>query len=191
MYAVLLFWYQLFNGFSGSNPIDGINLQIFNLVYTSMPIMVAAVADQDLKPKQLLTNEEHYRRGQDSRVYTRLKFWLVVLEAFYQSLVVFFVAYGAYYNSTIGIASFGFMINISVVMVASFHMALEFLHWTWIHHFFLWGSCLILFVFNYVYTAIDSQQRIMDTYFILQELSADARFWFVVLITPVIALFPR
>ena len=191
MYAVLLFWFQFFNGFSGSNPIDGINLQIFNLVYTSMPIMVTAVADQDLKKEELLTNHVHYQRGLYSKSYTRLKFWLAVLEAIYQSVVVFFVAYGTFYNSTIGIVEFGFVINISVVIVASLHMALEILHWTWVHHFFLWGSLVVLFVLNYIYCALDTQQRIMDTYFILQMLSADARFWFVLLITPIIALFPR
>ena len=103
MYAVLLFWFQLFNGFSGSNPIDGINLQIFNLVYTSLPIMVAAVGDQDIKPQELLQNHTHYRQGLESRVYTKLKFWLIMLEAFYQSAVVFLVAWGTYYNSNIGI----------------------------------------------------------------------------------------
>ncbi len=191
MYAVLLFWYQFFNGFSGSNPIDGLNLQIFNLVYTSIPIMIAAVADQDLKPKELLTNHTHYQRGQQSRVYTTLKFWLIVLEAFYQSAVVFFIAYATYYNSDIGIVEFGFVINIAVVIVASLHLALEILHWTWFHHFFLWGSLLLLFVLNYIYCALNTQQRIMDTYFIIQELSTDSRFWFVLLITPIIALFPR
>ena len=191
MYAVLLFWYQLFNGFSGSNPIDGINLQIFNLVYTSIPIMIVAVLDQDLKPDKLLHSYEYYEQGLNSRLYTRTKFWIAMLEAFYQSAVIFFVAYGAYYESTIGIVEFGFVINISVVIVANLYLAVETLHWTVFNHVILWGSILMVFVFNFVYCALDTQQRLMDTYFVLQMLAADARFWFVLLVTPMIALFPR
>ena len=191
MYAVLLFWYQLFNGFSGSNPIDGINLQIFNLIYTSIPIMIVAVLDQDLRSDKLLHSYEYYEQGLNSRLYTRTKFWIAMLEAFYQSAVIFFVAYGAYYESTIGIVEFGFVINISVVIVANLYLAVETLHWTVFNHVILWGSILIVFVFNFVYCALDTQQRIMDTYFVLQMLAADARFWFVLLVTPMIALFPR
>ena len=91
----------------------------------------------------------------------------------------------------LGIAEFGFLINTSVVIVASLHLALEIQHWTWIHHFFLWGSVAVLFVLNYVYCAIDTQQRIMDTYFVFEQLSTDLKFWFVLLVTPMIALFPR
>lgn len=90
----MLFYYQIFNAFSGSTPIDSINLLIFNLVYTSLPIIVVGVADQDLRAPVLMKEKGLYREGQCSQVYTRLDFWLTVLDAFYQSAVVFFVAFG-------------------------------------------------------------------------------------------------
>ena len=125
MYAMLLFWYQFFNGFSGSTVIDGVNLQIFNLIYTSLPILVVGVADQDLKPHILLENKKLYRQGLKSRIYTRWKFWLIMLESFYQSAVIFFVTYGAYYQSTIGVVEFGFILNTAVVIVALLHWPLR------------------------------------------------------------------
>ena len=159
MYAVLIFWYQLFNGFSGSNPIDGINLLIFNLAFTSLPIVIVSVADQDLKANTLLWSNSHfYAQGRLSKLYNRYKFWLAMLEAFYQSAAIFFVAFGAYYGSTAAMVDFGFVINIAVVLVANLHLAIETLHWTVLHHFVLWGSCLLVFVFNLVYCAIDSKQ---------------------------------
>ena len=191
MFSVLLFWFQIFCGFSGTTPIDGVNLQIFNLVYTSLPIMVVGTADQDLKADALLADRSLYSTGRRSQVYTRFKFWLIMLEAFYQSAVVFFVPFATFYGGTIGVAEFGFVINTIVVIVASLHLAIETTHWTWIHHFFLWGSCLILFVFNYVYCAINTQQRFMDTYYIMQVISTWPSFWFLLLLTPMIALFPR
>lgn len=191
MYSILLFWFQLFNGFSGSNPIDGLNLQIFNLVYTSMPIMVAAVGDQDLKKETLLANPLHYQISQQSKLYTRLKFWLVVLEGIYQSTAIFFITYAVYYDTGIGLAEFGFIINTGAVLCASIHMAIEVLHWTWVHHFFIWGSLFLFYVLNYVYCALDTQQRIMDTYWVMIHLSTDLRFWLLQILIPIIALLPR
>ena len=91
-FAVLLFWFQIVNGYSGSNPVDGVNLFMFNLAYTSVPIIVVGVADQDLQADVLLRNKPLYNQGRLSLVYTRREFWIAMLEAFYQSLVVFLVA---------------------------------------------------------------------------------------------------
>ena len=153
--------------------------------------MVAGTGDQDVKANALLSDSSLYNGGRCSQVYTRLKYWLIMLEAFYQSAVVFFIPYAALYGGAIGLVEFGFIINTIVVIVASLHLAIETLHWTWIHHFFLWGSCLLLFVFNYVYCAINTQQRFMDTYFIMQVISTLPSFWFLLILTPMIALLPR
>lgn len=59
------------------------------------------------------------------------------------------------------------------------------------HHVALWGSIIFTFVFNYVYCAIDTQQRLMDTLYVLQRASLRAEFWVVLILTPVIALLPR
>lgn len=89
---MLLFWFQLVNGYSGSNPVDGVNLFMFNLAYTSLPIIVVGVADQDLRAEVLLKNKSLYNQGRLSQVYTKGKFWIAMLEAFYQSLMVFLMA---------------------------------------------------------------------------------------------------
>ena len=102
----MLFWWQLFNAWSGSNPIDGINLTIFNLVYTSLPIMVVGIADQDLQAGTLLREKFYYTQGRKSMLYTHWKFWLTVLDALYQSATVFFLAYGVcfpYFNNCINL----------------------------------------------------------------------------------------
>ena len=79
---MLLFWFQIVNGYSGSNPVDGVNLFMFNLAYTSLPIIVVGVADQDLKAEVLLKNKSLYNQGRLSQVYTKVDFWISMLEAF-------------------------------------------------------------------------------------------------------------
>ena len=61
---------------------------------------------------------------------------------------------------------------------------------TVVNHVFLWGSVVVMFAFNYIYTAIDTRQR-QDTLWVMQMASTRAEFWLTLFITPVIALFPR
>lgn len=190
-YAVLLFWYQIFNGFSASTPIDGVNLIIFNLIYTSLPILVVAIGDQDLVAPTLLKVKRLYKQGQESSVYTRWRFCFTMVDALYESAAVFFVAYGAYSSTDVGVAEFGVVINFSIVITTSLHLAVETLHWTWVHHFALWGSIIVTFVFNLIYMAIDSKQNSIDTYWVLYMAASRPTYWFVLLLTPVVALLPR
>ena len=56
--------------------------------------MVVTVADQDLPADLLLEKKIFYKQGQNSTIYTRFYFWMTVIDAFYQSAAVFFIAYG-------------------------------------------------------------------------------------------------
>ena len=114
-----------------------------------------------------------------------------MLEAFYNSAVVFFVPYGIYYDSTIGASEFGFIINTSAVLVANLYLAVEIQHWTILHHLSLWGSCVVLFVFNYIYCAYSIVPTPFDPLYVLQMLSKEPRFWLILVVTPVIALLPK
>ncbi len=55
---------------------------------------MVAITDQDLRPATLLRDKSYYEQGRCSRLYNRWKFWLSMLDAFFSSAVVFFVAYG-------------------------------------------------------------------------------------------------
>ena len=122
-----------------------------------------------------------------------------------------FVLFQAYYTTDVGITEFGFVLNLSVVVVVSLHLAVETLHWvsllhmnqlptlyplsvplqTIFHHVILWGSVVVTITINYIYTAIDSRQSMQDTLWIMQHASTRAEFWLVLLVTPLIALIPR
>ena len=53
---------------------------------------------------------------------------------------------------------------------------------TVVNHIILWGSVLFTFIFNYVYTAIDTKQNFMDTYWLMQMTSTRPEFSFILLL---------
>lgn len=68
MFVLVLFWFQLFNGFSGSNAIDDLSLIFFNLLFTAAPPMVCGILDKDVPDPILTVTPELYKSGQNSEV---------------------------------------------------------------------------------------------------------------------------
>ena len=46
IFGFLLFYYQFYNGFSGQALVDGISAAAYNVVFTSIPILLFAVLDR-------------------------------------------------------------------------------------------------------------------------------------------------
>ncbi|XP_071327266.1 phospholipid-transporting ATPase VD isoform X2 [Trachinotus anak] len=133
MYVNLLFWYQFFCGFSGSVMTNSWVLILFNLLFTSIPPLIYGVLDQDLPADTLMGSPELYQAAQTSKVYVPYMFWITVLDAFYQSLICFFIPYFALAGSDVGELTFGSPINASALLIILLHQVLESHTLTWIH----------------------------------------------------------
>ncbi|XP_039993879.1 probable phospholipid-transporting ATPase VD isoform X2 [Xiphias gladius] len=133
MYVNLLFWYQFFCGFSGSVMTNSWVLIFFNLLFTSVPPLIYGILDQDIPADTLMGLPELYQVAQTSKVYFPYRFWITVLDAFYQSLICFFVPYFALAGSDVGELSFGSPINASALLIILLHQVLESHTLTWIH----------------------------------------------------------
>ncbi|XP_068573740.1 phospholipid-transporting ATPase VD isoform X2 [Cebidichthys violaceus] len=134
MYVNLLFWYQLFCGFSGSVMTNAWVLILFNLIFTSIPPLIYGVLDRDTAAHALMELPELYRvQVQTSEVNAPYMFWITVLDAFYQSLICFFVPYFAYRGSSVSELSFGSPINASALLIVLLHQVIESHTLTWIH----------------------------------------------------------
>ncbi|XP_036096989.1 probable phospholipid-transporting ATPase VB [Molossus molossus] len=191
-YVNLLFWYQFFCGFSGSTMIDYWQMIFFNLFFTSLPPLVFGVLDKDISAETLLALPELYKSGQDSECYNLLTFWVSMLDAFYQSLVCFFIPYLTYKDSDIDVFTFGTPINTISLATILLHQAMEMKTWTFIHGLVLLGSFLMYFVVSLVYNATCvTCNSPTNPYGVMEVQLSDPTFYLVCFLTPVAALLPR
>lgn len=131
--------------------IDEVYLMIYNFVFTSLPPLAIGVYDIKITQDLLLNVPRLYRhvsivtastiarwkfnvlvfilQGRLSKAYKPHTFWIVMLDALYQSLVIFFVAEAAYWGSDIGIWEFGTIITSSCLITMSLHCAIEIRSW--------------------------------------------------------------
>uniref|UniRef100_A0A803XY09 Phospholipid-transporting ATPase n=1 Tax=Meleagris gallopavo TaxID=9103 RepID=A0A803XY09_MELGA len=191
-YVNLLFWYQFFCGFSGNTMIDYWQMIFFNLFFTSLPPLVFGVLDRDVSAETLLSLPELYKNGQNSEIYKLSTFIITMLDAFYQSLVCFFVPYLAYKDSDIDVFSFGNPINTVSLLTIILHQALEMKTWTLFHWITIIGSVVIYLTFSLIYNAVCvACNPPTDPYWIMEKQLSEPAFYLVCLITPAIALLPR
>uniref|UniRef100_A0A8C6YVV1 Phospholipid-transporting ATPase n=1 Tax=Nothoprocta perdicaria TaxID=30464 RepID=A0A8C6YVV1_NOTPE len=190
-YVNLLFWYQFFCGFSGTSMTHYWILILFNLLFTSVPPIICGVLDKDVSAEILLQLPQLYMTSQKSVAYSSSTFWITLLDAFYQSLVCFFVPYFTYHGSDIDIFSFGNPINTAALFMILFHLLIESKS-TWIHVIAIVGSILFYFIFTLAFGATCRTSSLASNpYWIMEKHMADPMFYLVCLLTTCVALLPR
>ncbi|KAG7324489.1 hypothetical protein KOW79_012505 [Hemibagrus wyckioides] len=191
-YVNLLFWYQFFCGFSGTAMIDYWFMIFFNLIFTSTPPIMFGIMDSEVSSNMLLHLPELYKRGQRSGGYCRTTFWIAIVDAFYQSLVCFFVPYCTYKGSDIGIFSLGTPMNTVSLFTILLHLAIEIKSWTVVHWVIMLGSVLVFFIVTLAFSALCiSCNPPSNPYWIMQQQMQDPVFYLVCILTTVVALLPR
>ncbi|XP_053318224.1 phospholipid-transporting ATPase VB [Spea bombifrons] len=191
-YVNLLFWYQFFCGFSGTTMLDYWQMIFFNLFFTSVPPLVFGIIDKDVSAETLLSIPQLYKRGQQSQDYKLSTFWIAIIDAFYQSLVCFFIPYFTYQDTSIDVISFGTPMNTASLFTITLHLAIEIKTWTYLHWITIIGSIVSYFVISLVYNGVCVLcNEPTNPYWIMERQMSDPNFYFVCIITPVLALLPR
>lgn len=98
LFTATLFWYGIFTNFDASYLYDYTFVMFFNLAFTSLPVIIMGIIDQDVPDRISLAVPQLYRRGILRQDFSYDKFWLYLLEGFYQSVISFFFPYFCYSN---------------------------------------------------------------------------------------------
>ncbi|KAA8589730.1 hypothetical protein FQN60_013095 [Etheostoma spectabile] len=154
MFVALIFWYQFYCGFSGSAMIDQWYLIFFNLMFSAFPQLITGTLDKDVSAETLQQLPQLYVNGQNSEEYKPYMFWMNMIDAFYQSLVCFFIPYFAYADSDVDLFTWGTPITTLALFTILVHLGIETKTWTWMNWLSIAFSIALFFtVALYFYRA--------------------------------------
>ncbi|XP_038213757.1 probable phospholipid-transporting ATPase VD isoform X3 [Zerene cesonia] len=191
-FVFLIFWYQFFCGFSSSVMIDQLHLMAYNLMFTAVPPIVIGAYDRVAPAALLLERPGLYGAARRGLAYRAHSYWLVLAESLYISLVIFFVAAAAYWDTDVDIWAFGDCNMTACLVVMLTYVAIETRSWTVIQVVALCGSLGSFFALTLVYQAVCVFCfNLPSTFRVLQHALADPLYWLVVVLTTVAALAPR
>ncbi|KAK2495667.1 LOW QUALITY PROTEIN: hypothetical protein MC885_014260 [Smutsia gigantea] len=163
------FLYQFFCGFSQQTLYDTAYLTLYNISFTSLPILLYSLMEQHVGIDTLKRDPSLYRDiAKNALLRWRVFIYWTSLGVF-DALVFFFGTYFMFENTTVtskgqivtasthmifGNWTFGTLVFTVMVFTVTLKLALDTHYWTWINHFVIWGSLLFYIVFSLLWGGV-------------------------------------
>uniref|UniRef100_A0A8D1NUP4 Phospholipid-transporting ATPase n=1 Tax=Sus scrofa TaxID=9823 RepID=A0A8D1NUP4_PIG len=192
------FLYQFYCLFSQQTLYDSVYLTLYNICFTSLPILIYSLLEQHIDPHVLQNKPTLYRDISKNRQLSMKTFLYWTILGFSHAFIFFFGSYFLIGKDTsllgngqmFGNWTFGTLVFTVMVITVTAKMALETHFWTWINHLVTWGSILFYFIFSLFYGGIlwpflGSQ----NMYFVFIELLSSGSAWFAIILMVVKCLF--
>lgn len=102
------FWFAFFCGFSAQTVFDPMFISVYNLFYTSLPVLALGIFEQDVSDKSSVEFPKLYTPGLTNALFNTREFIKSVFHGIFSSLVLFLIPYGTYKD---GVSPDGFVLS--------------------------------------------------------------------------------
>uniref|UniRef100_A0A8C3G766 Phospholipid-transporting ATPase n=1 Tax=Cyclopterus lumpus TaxID=8103 RepID=A0A8C3G766_CYCLU len=151
-FTLVHFWYSFFNGFSAQVAYEDWFITLYNLAYSSLPVLLVGLLDQDVNDKLCLKFPKLYLPGQQGSLFNYKNFFISLFHGIFISLIIFFIPYGAFLQ-TMGqdgeapsdYQSFAVVTASSLIFIVNLQISLDTSYWTFVNCFAVLGSIAIYF----------------------------------------------
>uniref|UniRef100_A0A669B480 Phospholipid-transporting ATPase n=1 Tax=Oreochromis niloticus TaxID=8128 RepID=A0A669B480_ORENI len=192
------FLYQFFCGFSQQPLYDTAYLTLYNISFTSLPILLYSLMEQHINMDILKKDPCLYRDIAKNSLLRWPTFIYWTILGVYDAIVMFFGAYFLFDNTTFtsngqmfGNWTFGTLVFTVLVFTVTFKLALDTHYWTWINHFIIWGSLIFFVVFSLLWGGIIwpflNYQRM---YYVFMQMLSSGPAWLSIILLITASLLP-
>lgn len=161
IFSFTLFWYGIYDNFDGSYLYDYSYVTLYNLAFTSLPVILLGIFDQDVPAKVALLVPQLYYSGILRTDWTETKFWVYMIDGLYQSAIAFFYPLVLCRTGFISITGrpldhrfyMGVMVIAVSVVSCNFYVMLHQYRWDWLSFLIVVLSILIVYGWTGIYTS--------------------------------------
>ncbi|KAL3813795.1 hypothetical protein ACJIZ3_015063 [Penstemon smallii] len=196
-FGFTLFWFEAHASFSGQSAYNDWYMSFYNVFFTSLPVIALGVFDQDVSARHCLKYPILYQEGLHNILFSwpRILGW--IFNGIISSMIIFFFTTNSILlqafrkdGHVVDFEVLGVMMYTCVVWTVNCQMALSINYFTWIQHFFIWGSIAFWYAFLVMYGAV-SPTVSTTAYRVLVEACAPSPFyWFGTALVVVSTLLP-
>ncbi|XP_074048158.1 phospholipid-transporting ATPase IH isoform X1 [Macrotis lagotis] len=192
------FLYQFFCGFSQQPLYDTAYLTLYNISFTSLPILMYSLMEQHVTSDMLKRDPSLYRDIAKNALLRWRVFMYWTFLGVFDALVFFFGAYLMFGDVAVNLSgqvfgnwTFGTLVFTVLVFTVTLKLALDTHYWTWINHFVIWGSLIFYIVFSLLWGGVIwpflSYQRM---YFVFIQMLSCAPSWLGIILLIIVSLLP-
>nr|TKW21336.1 hypothetical protein SEVIR_4G165700v2 [Setaria viridis] len=196
-FGVTIFLYEAFASFSGKPAYNDWFLSLYNVFFTSLPVIALGVFDQDVSARLCIQYPQLYQEGVQNILFSwrRILGWM--LNGVMNAVLIFFFCITAFEDQAFrqdgqvaGLDALGVVMYTCVVWVVNCQMALSVNYFTIIQHIFIWGSIAVWYLFLLVYGAINPRFSTTAYMVFIEQLAPALSFWLVTLFVVMATLVP-
>uniref|UniRef100_A0A673XCY6 Phospholipid-transporting ATPase n=1 Tax=Salmo trutta TaxID=8032 RepID=A0A673XCY6_SALTR len=192
------FLYQFFCGFSQQPLYDTAYLTLYNISFTSLPILLYSLIEKHVSIETLKRDPTLYRDIAKNSLLRWPVFLYWTCLGLFDACIFFFGAYFLFDNTTFtsngqmfGNWTFGTLVFTVLVFTVTLKLALDTHHWTWINHFVIWGSLLFYVIFSLLWGGIIwpflNYQRM---YYVFMQMLSSGPAWLSIILLIMVSLLP-
>ncbi|KAH8272326.1 hypothetical protein KR026_005595 [Drosophila bipectinata] len=193
----IMFLFQFHTLFSSSSVYDSLFLTLYNVIYTSLPILFIAISEKPYTEDKLMRTPKLYKKNTDNKQLQWPYFLMWVLFAVYHSVIIFYFAFCLFsYNNVIlnvgqtaAFSCFGTLLMWTVVIVVNLKLWLESMYLSYWYIFTIIISILGFIITTVIYNVINLDFD-TDIYWAYNNLLASLPTWLWILLTCVACLVP-
>ncbi|AQK84052.1 putative phospholipid-transporting ATPase 9 [Zea mays] len=196
-FGVTIFLYEAFASFSGKPAYNDWFLSLYNVFFTSLPVIALGVFDQDVSARLCIQYPQLYQEGVQNILFSwrRILGWM--FNGVMNAVLIFFFCITAFEDQAFrrdgqvaGLDALGVVMYTCIVWVVNCQMALSVNYFTIIQHIFIWGSIAVWYLFLLVYGAINPRFSTTAYMVFIEQLAPALSFWLVTLFVVVATLVP-
>ncbi|KAJ7978815.1 Phospholipid-transporting ATPase [Quillaja saponaria] len=196
-FGFTLFYYEIYTSFSGQAAYNDWFLSLYNVFFTSLPVIALGVFDQDVSSRLCLKFPLLYQEGVQNILFswTRILGW--AFNGVLSSTLVFFLCISAAENQAFrkggevaGLEIVGATLYTCVVWTVNSQMALSINYFTYIQHFFIWGGIIFWYLFLLAYGAIDPYISTTAYKVFIEACAPSPSYWLITFFVLISSLLP-
>ncbi|OLY84656.1 putative phospholipid-transporting ATPase VA [Smittium mucronatum] len=196
VWAMAPFFFTIFSRYSGNFFFDAYYIQLYNLVFTSIPVIVLGCVDKPFNYKTALIYTNVYKAGINNNRFSNKKFAYAMMDGIYQSCVLFLsvflmLGYPSQFTQSNGrqwsMFDASTAVAFMIVIAATLSVALTVWSLNWMMFASIIFSIAALFISSVIFSSVSTEfLRGLNN-----SLLSSLQFYAMLLVFLVVALLPR
>ncbi|TDL24691.1 phospholipid-translocating P-type ATPase [Rickenella mellea] len=194
----ILWWFQIYCAWSSQYVFEYTYLLFWNVFWSIAPVIAIGIFDRIIDDDILMALPELYRYGREGKWFGTKIFLVYMIEAVYQSAIIFFIINYTYVTTSArtdgyGVAMYEFstVMVLVAVMVANAFNGLNTSAWTWWVVFATSLGVVLVWLYTAIYSLISPGWFAVPVYGNDHYLFRSAICWLCMPLTFCLALAPR
>lgn len=196
-FGFTLFWFEAYASFSGQPAYNDWYMSFYNVFFTSLPVIALGVFDQDVSARLCLKYPLLYQEGVQNILFSwpRILGWMS--NGVISSIIIFFFTTKSIIpqafrrdGQVTDFEVLGATMYTSVVWAVNCQIALSINYFTWIQHFFIWGSIIFWYIFLVIYGSLSPTVSTTAYRVLVEACAPSVLYWLATLLGVISTLLP-